>query len=72
MNDKKTALAKALKEEYDLIPDVNGFGGSNNRQDYPKAIEYLKTGDKPENYESSDLLTFVIDDFETICRDYGV
>ena len=72
MNERKLALAKALKKEKDRLPDISMFGDDNNKSDYDKAIKYLETGKKPIDYEDSELLVGVIDDFEIMCSDYGV
>jgi len=69
---KKLLLAKALKEEKERLPEYSIFGEKNDTKDYDKAIEYLKTGKIPKNYENSELLIGVIDDFDMMCSDYGV
>jgi len=48
------------------------FGDKTDFDAYDKAIEYLKTGIKPNNWENNDLLTSIIEGFDTICSDYGV
>ena len=72
MEQRKLDLAKALKEEKERLPEVSMFGEKNNLDDYDKAIQYLEDGVKPLNYEDSDLLVGVIDDFECMCSDYDV
>lgn len=72
MDNKKELLAIALKKEKDRLPEYSMFGDKTDFDAYDKAIEYLKTGVKPINYEYNDLLAAVIEDFETVCSDYGI
>jgi len=72
METRKTALANALKEEKERLPEYSAFGEKNDTKDYDKAIKYLETGEVPNSYEDSELLIGVIDDFEMMCSDYGV
>ena len=48
------------------------FGSKNDTSGYDDAITYLKTGNKPSNYEYNDLLLGCVDDFEMMCSDYGI
>ena len=72
MKKRKLALAKELREELEWLPENSMFGENNKLKDYDRAIEYLEKGVVPINYEGSDLLSSVMDDFETMCADYGV
>lgn len=69
---RKLALIDVLRKEKERLPSISAFGTSNNKQDYDKAIKYLETGEKPRYYDDSELLSGLIDDFETFCNDYGV
>lgn len=68
--NKKEELAQALEAEHKRLPKYNMMGDSNNLEDYPDAINYLRTGEIPENYQNSDLLMGVIDDFDMMYNDY--
>lgn len=72
MNARSEALANALEEERDRLPEESIFGNKTNFKDYDTAIEYLRTGVKPTNYDDLDITTSCIEDFETICKDYEI
>lgn len=70
MKQKKKELAESLRQELKRLPEHNMFGGTNDTSSYDKAIEYLETGKVPSNYEDSELLVGVIDDFDVMYNDY--
>jgi len=71
-DDRKQRLAIALEKEKNNLPEYNIFGSKNDTSGYDDAIEYLKTGNKPYNYEDNDLLLCCVDNFEMMCSDYGI
>ncbi len=70
--ERKNKLADALEKEHATLPEKNGFGESNNKQNYGPAIEYLRTGNKPTNWKNNDLLYACVEDFETMCSDFDI
>lgn len=72
--DKKEQLIAALEHEYQTLPARAKYGfGNNHLEWYPPVIEYLKTGVRPKNPdENNDLLWAAMDDFDTLCSDYGI
>lgn len=72
MEERKKLLLIALKEEKERLPEYSIFGEKNDLNIYDEAIDYLNTGNKPFDWERNDLLYSIIEDFETICNDYGV
>jgi hypothetical protein len=72
MCNRKAALAIALKEEKNRLPEYSIFGEKNNLDNYDPAIAFLKNGIKPSNWESNDLLVYIIENYEAIFSDYGV
>ena len=72
MCNRKEALAIALKEEKNRLPEYSIFGEKNNLDNYDPAIAFLKNGIKPSNWEDNDLLLYIIKDYEAILSDFGV
>ena len=70
--NKNELLALALEKEKNSLPEFNAFDEPNNLEDYDAAINYLRTGAKPYGYENNELLVDIIEDFDTICSDYGI
>ena len=70
---KNERLIVKLKEEEESLPDTNGFGESNHKEQYPAIYAFLETGrkylDVPDTW---DLYQAVMDDIETIYVDYEV
>ena len=71
-DDRKLKLAIELEKEKNNLPEYNIFGSKNDTSGYDDAIAYLRTGNKPSNYEDNDLLLGCVDDFEMMCIDYGI
>ena len=40
--------------------------------DIDDAIAYLRTGEKPLNYEDNDILLACVEDLDTMLSDYGI
>ncbi len=72
MKSKKQRLIEELEHEYNNLPEVNGFGHSNNLANYPDAIHYLKTGENRGDKNNNDLLLCCIEDIETMYSDYDI
>lgn len=72
MEAKREALAVALEEEKARMPERSMFGDKTNFKDYDLAIEYLRTGEHPTDYDDFDILNSCIEDFDQICADYDV
>lgn len=69
---RKEKLAQALELEQKSLPPYNFFGEANDFSSYEDTIKYLRTGEKPVNYEENDLLLSTIEDFDIMCNDYGI
>lgn len=68
MEDRKLNLLKALEKERD---NLNRAG--HDVPDHDIAIRYLKDGTAPSgDVYQFDLLYAIINDFESLCLDYGV
>jgi len=72
MSDKKIRLIESLKKERDTLPKINAFGNPNDFSVYEPAIRYLEEGTLPNNWEDSDFLYMLIEDFDIFCKDYGI
>ena len=70
---KKETLIKALGHEYEALSDVDVFGEKTHREQHKVAIEFLKTGNKPEVIpEEWDLMWMVVEDIDMLYLDYGI
>jgi len=67
-SNRKQKLLQALIAEKEAMIKHHGSGFTA----HDKAIEYLQTGILIVNYDSDDMLYSVVDDFDTICHDYGI
>ena len=75
MFDKARAkrLIEKLEEEYETLPEINGFGENNHKEQYALIYDYLRTGVQPKKINDKyDLFLDIIDDFESVCEDYEV
>ena len=67
MDERKQNLINALKIErarFESLPQGT--------LEHDIAIEYLETGATDESPEEYELLDAVMNDYETVCSDYGV
>lgn len=64
MNEK---LAAALEKEKAMLISkrVSTF-------DHELTIKYLRTGSKPANWNTYDILSAAVGDFDSLCHDYGI
>lgn len=69
---KKELLITALEKEHSSLPEYNLFGEKNDLEVYVKIIEYLKMGKLPPDYQNSDLFYAIVEDFDQVCKDYGI
>lgn len=67
MDVRKQKLIEALKEEQSRFEK---FGYDTVEHDI--AIEYLETGKTDEDPDDYELLGAVMNDYDTMCSDYGV
>lgn len=67
MNTRKLKLIEALKQERARF-EKNG----QSTLEHDIAIEYLENGNTNEDPDEFELLDAVINDYDTICSDYGV
>ena len=71
--EKAAKLLVFIEEEEKTLPEINGFGDSNHKEQYPLVVEYLKTGVVPAYINPNfELLDAVVYDFDCTCSDYGV
>jgi len=68
--DKKEKLIKALEEEKEWLPEYDAFGKKNDLHEYDLVIHYLRTGEKPDNWEDYEFLICAVEDIETLYSDY--
>lgn len=66
MDERKQKLIDALKFERDLF-----LLRGQNTLEHDVSIEYLEVGITHEDPDKFELLYAVINDYETICSDYG-
>ena len=71
-DDRKLRLAIALEKERDTLPQYSTFGDENDLSGYDDAIAYLRTGEKPFDYEDNDILLACVEDLDTMLSDYGI
>jgi hypothetical protein len=67
MDVRKQKLIEALKEEQSRFKQIG-----HDIVDHDIAIEYLETGKTDEDPDYYELLDAVMNDYDTICSDYGV
>lgn len=65
--EKKLKLIEALKEERKSFKMLEL-----DTTDHDIAIQYLQTGETSANPDKWELLDAVMNDFETVCSDYGI
>lgn len=63
---KKEKLIEALKKERERF-----IKWGKPTKDHDLTIEYLETGDYPQDYEDFEILEAAINDFDCICQDYS-
>lgn len=68
MENRKAYLIEALKKEKDIL---NGRGYSNTIE-HDIVIHYLETGETDKDIEEYPMLDSAVNDFDTLCYDYGV
>lgn len=68
MDERKQKLIDELQAE------ANRFANAGkDTTDHDEALDYLEAGTiPPGGTEENELLSAIIDDYETVCRDYGV
>lgn len=64
----KEKLIVALKAEMERMKNLPHF----NPTDHTFTIKYLETGVKMPYYTKYELYGATVEDFDTVCKDYGV